>query len=138
MIATDRRVLAALLALADRPVRVPVIGGPPYWKWFPPTPSRGSWFVGSEEARRLWRDHFYVERGEKPQAPRVYVSQKMKIADARCYHWGIVISDHRYRKVRVRDRGPWLRRLLLHELLHWSGYGHDRRFREAAKWLGTW
>lgn len=58
----------------------------------------------------------------------------MTVADARCYHWGVVLS-----KARCRGKGDrWVRQLLLHELLHWAGYGHDVRFRRAAKVLGTW
>jgi hypothetical protein len=142
VIATERRILAAMQALADAPVRVPVIGGPPKWKWFPkPRQSHGlrrgstlAWMT-QRKAVLLWSRHF-IHEGRA--APSVSWSFRMKVADARCYHWGIVISWYRYVKVRRSRREAWIHKLLLHELLHHAGYGHDQRFRAAAKRLGTW
>lgn len=119
--------------------KVPVIGKPSRWAWFPSAPlhhlgpmDKTATILGTQ----LWRRHFATTR----QAPVVRWSRHMGKTgiQARTYHWGIVLSSRQYLRVRTGQRGPYLVKLLLHELLHWAGYGHDRRFREAAKRLGTW
>lgn len=117
-------------------MKVPVIGPPPRWAWFPQapqwkryTPARGL----TRLAHDLWARHF-----DGGSSPPVYLSPRLGArsdVEARTYHWGIVVSERWWRHERRCQH--WARGVLLHELLHWAGWKHGWRFRSAAKKLGT-
>jgi hypothetical protein len=121
---------------------IPVLGPPPHWKWFPRKRRRFYTQDPSVYACDLWKRYFERVPG-RSHGPSFYWSTRMGrrrgsdgcYVEARCYHWGIVVSRARY--IANGRKRRWLTEVLKHELLHWAGYSHDRRFRAAAKRLGT-
>lgn len=117
--------------------KVPVIGPPPHWKWFPDGPWRSSAVERgvTKLADALWRQHF--ETRGKP-GPVVIWSTRMGRTgvQARTYHWGIVLSQREYNRVAKPHRRIWLKKLLLHELLHWSGRNHRGDFYGRLRQVG--
>jgi len=134
------------------PVLIPVIGRPPTSPRYPKDARGYEWSdILTIQAIWLWETHFtgrHQYHGNtlvsplRSYLPHVYWSSKIgrtTLVHAKCFAWGIVLSQAQYRRVAWAKRVGWLRRVLLHELLHFSGYhGHGPQFRAAAKQLGTW